>query len=912
MRTKNIMWQMVSRYIVAMIMVFVCCACEPPVPPIDPIDPDLGDVEFVVDFNQNNEGGDNGETPNKGDGTAESPVEVTEEEPLNVVVTQESSYTDPNGTVYTCEPKASVEVFAVEGRVYAENVEALTKISENVEVSTTESGENPVLYSTKQVFTIGGQKVVFDLSHEVYTYINSKDKEIEMPYIKVSEANFGYGATNEADDTRAKKSPISLRSLNITRASITEEVEYEVSARFNVELESVNTKSEQSKSIEIEIKYIGVVENVTELDGALSYEIDSSIEGNEIVESGELLLTINQVGTYSNDGESVYSAEPKANVTLSVDETKSFASNEELLSKVEQFGNTEFSSEGENPVLKVCTKTFDACGKKINFETSYQVYKIEGNDDVPYLEVGEPYLVDVDVVPRSETRADIVETRYYDVVAKFEVKLTGVNVRVPIEDTLEFVVKYQAEVENNVVGEISYTLDGNNGDNDFSFELNSGEEMTLTLNELSSYVFNGEVISSCEPKACIKLKTSGEMATIKNESEFEVVTSGDAIEGSEGDNPLIYTCQRNFNTLGQNFDFDLSYEVYEDEKYGQMPYLKLGKPEFVSVEVDKNSYNEEEKTTYYDVKARFKVDVESVNSDNALKETFEFVVCYQAKLTLELVEVRYRKNVEIEGPGLFDCTTMVNVVYRDREYSNGVIETDTFKSARHPIEAYLFNRDKNEEGDFDSLLGDTVKLADGFRVIFDAREDVRTEFSFDSRCTLRVSSFDLIDEVSPRGITPLVPSDEFDTVSYTKYYEDLFDLEDKSQYVLNHAVNTDGTLIHFDPENPVEGGWYSINVMASDEINLRYNGSFIFRRYSYTVLVYDSFLYIDGHPIYFRDNINYFLRFEEPTLTKEPLDGTDEYGPGYKYEFNLKGKFLDIDINAHMVDYIYTFKEEEN
>ncbi len=906
MRTKNIMWQMVSRYIVAMILVFACCACEPPVPPIDPIEPDLGDVEFVVDFNQNNEGGDNGETPNKGDGTAESPVEVTEEEPLNVVVTQESSYTDPDGTVYTCEPKASVEVFAVEGRVYAENIEALTKISENIEVNTTESGENPVLYSTKQVFTIGDQKVVFDLSHEVYTYVNSKDKEIEMPYIKVNEADFGYGTTNGADDTRAKKSPISLRSLNITRASITEEVEYEVSARFNVELESVNTKSEQSKSIEIEIKYIGVVENVTELDGALSYEIESSIEGNEIVENGELLLTINQVGTYSNDGESVYSAEPKAYVTLSVDETKCFADNEELLGKIEQFGDTKVSSDGENPVLKKCTKTFDACGKKINFETIYQVCKIEGNDDIPYLEVGEPYLVDVDVVSRNETRADIVETQYYDVVAKFEVKLTGVNVRVPIEDTLEFVVKYQVGIEKEVVAQISYTLDGNNGDNDFSFELNSGEEMLLTLNELSSYVCNGEVMSSCEPKAYIKLKTSGEMATVKNESEFEFVTSGDAIENSEGDNPLIYTCQRSFNTLGQNFDFDLSYEVCEDEKYGQMPYLKLGKPEFVEVRADVNSYNEEENTTYYDVKAKFKVDVESVNSDKALKDTFEFVVCYQAKLTLELVEVRYRKNVEIEGPGRFDCTTMVHVVYRDREYSDGSVKTDTFKSARRPISFVFVNADNDPNQTSSYLQGKEIVLEDGFKVSFDAREDVETEFSLDSRCVLKVSSFDLINEVTLINETPIINDDgTFDASNY----ESLLRLEDKSKYVWDHGINADGSPVYFDPENPIEGGWYSCNINMNEWIVLEYNRDYRFKKYCYYVDTYYSFLYIDGQAIYFRDIEDYFIRFEKPTLTKEPLEGTAEYGPGYKYEFNLKGKFLDIEVSAHMVDYIYTYKQ---
>ncbi|MBQ5784880.1 MAG: hypothetical protein IIW00_00265, partial [Alistipes sp.] len=159
--------------VVAIILLFVCSACESAVAPTNPNDSGLGDVEFVVDFNQNNEGD---ESQNKGDGTAESPAQVTEEEPLYVVVSQESSYTLPNGKVYTCKPKASISVVALEKRVYAEDIEALTKISEDIEVTKTTSGDKPVVYSTNQVFTIGGQKVVFDLSHEVYTYVNSQDK----------------------------------------------------------------------------------------------------------------------------------------------------------------------------------------------------------------------------------------------------------------------------------------------------------------------------------------------------------------------------------------------------------------------------------------------------------------------------------------------------------------------------------------------------------------------------------------------------------------------------------------------------------------------------------------------------------------------------------------------------------------
>ena len=49
--------------VVAIILLFACSACESAVAPTNSNDSDLGDVEFVVDFNQNNEGD---ESQNKG------------------------------------------------------------------------------------------------------------------------------------------------------------------------------------------------------------------------------------------------------------------------------------------------------------------------------------------------------------------------------------------------------------------------------------------------------------------------------------------------------------------------------------------------------------------------------------------------------------------------------------------------------------------------------------------------------------------------------------------------------------------------------------------------------------------------------------------------------------------------------
>ena len=886
MKTMNFLWQMMSRYIVAIVLVFVCSACEPPVPPVDPVDPDLGDVEFVVNFNQNNEGD---ESQNKGDGTAESPAQVTEEEPLNVVVSQESSYTDPNGTVYTCEPKASVEVVALEKRVYAEDIEALTKISEDIEVTTTKEGDNPVIFSTNQVFTIGGQKVVFDLSHEVYTYVNSQDKEIEMPYIKVNEANFGYGSAGGPDETRVKKSPISLKALSVSRASITEETEFEVSVRFNVELEGVNTKSEQSQLFEIEIKYVGVVENVTELDGILNYTIENSSQNNEVIESGELVLDINQVGMFSLDGESVYSAEPKANIKLSVDDGVSSAISSELLRDDKWTISTDTSTNGDNPVTNVCKKTFGACGKIICFETSYEAYKLDDNDEIPYLEIKEPKLVMVEISDEYTTRAD-VETRYYDVKATFEVELVGQNVESPVGETLSFVVSYLAKVEDKVVGSISYTLNGDNGDNDSPFELNGGEEFLLTINEEGSYTFGDELVSECSPKAYVRLKTGSNMVAVESLDKINGVTiASNAVEKSEGENPLMYTRQKSFVAGSQTFDFDLSYEVYTDEKYGQMPYLELGEPECVEVVTNEIEYVEEEKTTYYDVVAKFKVELMGVNVDETISQTLEFEVKYQAKVQLQLIRTEYRKELQLDdSKEKYDFDIKRAVLYIDRYYSDGTIVTDTLTSTWYNNDWAAFGVHDNGMSDVGVYTGETFTVPDsGFKVKYISREDERDYYFINHGGTIEVSS---LDNVTHRNYDIGVPEPNTDKEYWKKeFWGELTDYRDFNGN-------------YYNPENPVDGWYHAINgvYFKAEILGGRYN----FRIYGFTFDSMNFFYCLDGEVILFDEDIFMPELIEKPTLTCENITET-EGRTGCVYKYSVKVKYLGNEYYINAVDYVY-------
>ena len=137
-------------------------------------------------------------------------------------------------------------------------------------------------------------------------------------------------------------------------------------------------------------------------------------------------------------------------------------------------------------------------------------------------------------------------------------------------ETLSFVVSYQAKVEDKVVGSISYTLSGDNGDNDSPFVLNGGEEFLLTISGESSYTFGYERVSESSPKAYVRLKSGTNEVSTNNLNKIKEITFADAVKKSEGDNPLMYTHQKSFVAEGQTFDFDISYEVYTDEKYGQM------------------------------------------------------------------------------------------------------------------------------------------------------------------------------------------------------------------------------------------------------------------------------------------------------------------------------------------------------
>lgn len=261
MKVKCYFGRFVHMCMVAMTACMMGCSDndEPVVPQPPTPDPDNGEVSFVID----NENG-------SGTGTTDSPAEVEKGETLNLVISQKSKYTDSDGSVFECEPKATIELFAKLDTVYVKDKNQLTSVQEKPEVTSSQSGTNPIRNAINQKFLIGEQYVNFDLAYEIYNYVNKAEETIEMPYIKVNQANFGSSNANEEiPETKARSETlqpvVTLKALPQTRATVSDTVLYEVNVRFNLDIESMNAKTENKQTLAFSVNYLGAVVTTTDV-----------------------------------------------------------------------------------------------------------------------------------------------------------------------------------------------------------------------------------------------------------------------------------------------------------------------------------------------------------------------------------------------------------------------------------------------------------------------------------------------------------------------------------------------------------------------------------------------------------------------------------------------------------------------
>ena len=396
------------------------------------------------------------------------PDQVTVDGPLDMTIVQTSSYTDPDGTVYECSPKATVSVAALKDTVFVTDIKQLTAIGETAAPEISEVGNSPVTHTICQAFEVGGQTVEFDLAYEVYTYVNSKKQNVEMPYVKLNPADFGSVAADTKGSSAVKLSDITVRPLSPATRSITvtDSTAYEVTVRFNLEAETANLAKTSKQSIPFDIVYVGVVTQTNTYPGAeYSYELKDS-EGNAltgtefIVEPGATFqLNLSQHSSYTDQNGAV-TATPEAWTKITSPGKLRIANVEELVEK----------------------------SKYVSIEVKSE--KPEGK--LPYY-IFEEVKLDGDVIITE--LADNQDT--YKATATYKQKAVPVNME--NGDVLEFtyIVEYLGQIVNNGA-EISYRLVDDIGEplEGTCYTVHPNSTFELFIEQSGSYVDRGEVVTA--------------------------------------------------------------------------------------------------------------------------------------------------------------------------------------------------------------------------------------------------------------------------------------------------------------------------------------------------------------------------------------------------------------------------------
>lgn len=450
MKTRSFVWRAVYMCMAAVMacVLNVSCSSDDPVLPEPTPNPDNGEVAFEI----TNDSG-------TGTGTSTSPAEVSKGDTLNMVISQKSSYTDSDGSVFECEPKATIELFARLDTVYVDDLTKLTNVQAEPEVQSSKSGQNPVINEITQKFLIGDQDINFDLAYEVYNYTTVDGKTVEMPYVKLNQAALGGSGTTDASDPTARSETvmksITVKPLPQTRASISDTTWYEVNATFNLEIECMNAKTENKQKLTFSVTYLGAVTTEIELGeavGKLSTTIEA-LDGTNSVSSPyivnpkeQMSLLFRQNSSYIDAYGNKMVCEPQARINLFAQYDTVYVSKLEELEVTPASQDFVFTESGEDPVLYSTVQLFKLGIQMIQLDMSYETYTAI---DVENNEITMPYLKQNATMPGAVTVSEIstatgakADTTFYNV--KFPITLETVDVGTPDENiqTIELVVSY--------------------------------------------------------------------------------------------------------------------------------------------------------------------------------------------------------------------------------------------------------------------------------------------------------------------------------------------------------------------------------------------------------------------------------------------------------------------------------------
>ena len=439
-----------------------------------------------------------------GQGTAVQPFTASPGKPLNATLSQTVTYTDAQGQKQTVEPKATIAATVKTDTIHAADFAALTKLTQPQPKTVTKAG-NPKTATQQQLFNIGGQEITFDLSHEIYSYTNGSSQDIELPYLELKSPKFGSATPNEISNTRAVQGFGSMPVVSVTAIRLTpigpltrsttvrDTTQYEVTVSFTIDAVTHHTASDAVHPLSADFHYVAVVENVTEipnastslichiehpyLEGATNKQSPFTFTAKEdlylewTTESRCTYIAAEDLTTL------VITLNPRAAITVTAKaDTIYTEDNKESLSVVSATEPTVTTDE-DQPKLTSATQTFTIGGQTVTVAWKYEDYGSVVVEDstvaMPYLQVGDPEVVEVTVtetaqsrkawsrlagktytMQKGQTRADddsdinnLQEgVSYYEVTTRFRQQLKGMNTQEPFEESVEYVIKYIAAV----------------------------------------------------------------------------------------------------------------------------------------------------------------------------------------------------------------------------------------------------------------------------------------------------------------------------------------------------------------------------------------------------------------------------------------------------------------------------------
>ena len=916
----------------AAICLHACSEDDPVNPDPDPtpvVDPDNGEVTFVI----TNESG-------SGTGTVDAPAEVTDGDTLSMVIRQKSSYTDSDGTVFTCEPEAKFSIHAVMDTVYAQNEDLLTKI-EDSEVTTSKEGTNPVRNLTKQTIKVGPQSIKAEMLNEVYTYINKAQQTIEMPYAKWNELRAESPSADEGEedaqqteaDVNITKTVVTLTPLPQTRAIVSDTTLHNVNLRLYGEVEVKNAKDETKQPVVIDVNYIGAVVTSMEVpdpeNSFLSYDIEvakGTGEGTEaspaIVSAGDSLrIEINQQSGYSDTDGTKVERNPKASIVLYASEDVVYATSKDELTALVGDGTTKTSKSGENPVCNIIEQTFNIGTKSLYQKADFEVYtytnKAEKLIELPFVEIEPADAPTVTITEAAGTRAIVNDTAFYDITALTKYKVTSKNV-IDAEETSQIIVcavKYRGavvtstEVPDEDNGEVSFEIEAagilGEGTVESPYIITPGNALDLVIRQKSRYTDMDWSVFECEPLATINVSLGKDVVYAESLDQLTSLAGEAEVNTSEeGNNPVRHAITQAYNIGGMPIDFALGYEVYPYTTQAgetiEMPYGKLNpasyggtrtqeastkyaarisKPVVSAVPQTRATVSD---TTMHDITATFNVELESVNAKETTKRTFVFAVTYPAGVITEH---------EVEEPDLVRVEYRTGYTWEEAHDNLPLLYYATVYRDRYYSNNEVITDTFVDVGHMVSLSAsrDPEKAGsyspeDEINVIYSEQTKNSDDQHLVVQCSLQVSDIEALStEIGDDGQDSAGNWNEYVA---GKLYDDNSFIS-ASDVPCNQEWGTDNR----------QQGWYFSDCRFMKRLDLCYQGKQTTYRgmccYNIKMAVYDQFLVIDGRRI---DFLEYRPDFHFNLLTKDIPNGIEHT---YECRFEFMGRdFYVAVINA--------------